>query len=134
MVRSMKEALIKEDAAIRMNGITYDTPLKERAEILRGFSEGFIDVVFAMKILDEGVDVPQAEIGIFASSAANPRQFIQRRGRLLRKHPDKEFAKIYDMVVVPNYSSPSYDDELKKTERALIKSELTRVAYFLASP
>jgi superfamily II DNA or RNA helicase len=54
-------------------------------DLLRGFSEGKIDMLFAMKMLDEGVDVPRAEVGIFASSTGNPRQFIQRRGRLLRK-------------------------------------------------
>ena len=100
-----------------------------RQDKLRGFSDGKIDALFAMKCLDEGVDVPRAEIGIFASSTGNPRQFIQRRGRLLRKSPNKHFAYIYDMVVVPSYKL-SLDSEFYNLERSLVRSELTRVAYF----
>ena len=71
------------------NTYTGQNSKAERKTILRGFENGQIDVLFAMKCLDEGVDVPRAEYGIFASSTGNPRQFIQRRGRLLRRHPDK---------------------------------------------
>lgn len=102
----------------------------ERKTILQGFENGQINVLFAMKCLDEGVDVPRAEYGIFASSTGNPRQFIQRRGRLLRKHKEKTFAHIYDMVVVPDFRSPYYSKEFWQMERSLVKGELTRVAYF----
>jgi superfamily II DNA or RNA helicase len=97
-------------------------------DILRGFSEGKIEMLFAMKMLDEGVDVPRAEIGIFCSSTGNPRQFIQRRGRLLRKHIDKAYATIYDMIVIPNQNN--LDKDLFNMERNLVKNELQRVAYF----
>ena len=94
------------------------------------FEKGQINVLFAMKCLDEGVDVPRAEFGIFASSTGNPRQFIQRRGRLLRKHQAKTFAYIYDMVVVPNFNSPFYSKDFWNMERSLVRGELNRVAYF----
>ena len=96
---------------------------------LRAFAEGKIDMLFAMKCLDEGVDVPRTEIGIFTSSTGNPRQFIQRRGRLLRKHNEKSFAYIYDTIVVPdqNYNEDSGTYEM---ERSLVRNELLRVAYF----
>jgi superfamily II DNA or RNA helicase len=97
-------------------------------EILRGFEEGKIEILMAMKMLDEGVDVPRAEIGIFASSTGNPRQFIQRRGRLLRKHKDKTYSTIYDMVVIPKLNSNN--NELFSIEKSLVQNELTRVAYF----
>jgi superfamily II DNA or RNA helicase len=103
---------------------------KERSAILNGFENGDIDVLLAMKCLDEGVDVPRAEYGIFASSTGNPRQFIQRRGRLLRKHPDKTFAYTYDMIVVPNFQSSHYSNDFFKMERSLVRGELARVAYF----
>jgi len=102
----------------------------DRKSILQGFENGQINVLFAMKCLDEGVDVPRAEYGVFASSTGNPRQFIQRRGRLLRKHKEKTFAHIYDMIVVPDYQSPYYSKEFWQLERNLVSSELTRVAYF----
>jgi superfamily II DNA or RNA helicase len=97
-------------------------------EILRGFSEGKIDLLFAMKMLDEGVDIPRAEVGVFCSSTGNPRQFIQRRGRLLRKHEDKAFATIYDMVVIPRIDNSA--SEYFNLERNMVKKELQRVAYF----
>ncbi|MBZ9779893.1 DEAD/DEAH box helicase family protein [Psychroflexus sp. CAK8W] len=96
--------------------------------ILKGFSEGKIEMLFAMKMLDEGVDVPRAEVGIFASSTGNPRQFIQRRGRLLRKHKDKTNAIIYDMVVVPPLNDANADTY--RMERNQVKAELQRVAHF----
>jgi len=112
------------------NTYTGENNKSERKTILEGFESGQINVLFAMKCLDEGVDVPRAEYGIFASSTGNPRQFIQRRGRLLRKHNDKTFAHIYDMIVVPNFQSPHYSKDFWGMERNLVKSELTRVAYF----
>ena len=100
-----------------------------RQDKLKGFSDGKIDVLLAMKCLDEGVDIPKAKIGIFASSTGNPRQFIQRRGRLLRKSPGKHFAYIYDMIVAPN-TLLSNNSEFYNLERNLVRNELVRVAYF----
>ena len=118
---------IHEDYSnLKMNSYTSED--QNLDEILRGFEDGKIEVLFAMKMLDEGVDVPRAEVGIFASSTGNPRQFIQRRGRLLRKHKDKAFATIYDMVVIPKLESNL--GELFNIEKNLVKNELNRVAYF----
>jgi superfamily II DNA or RNA helicase len=111
---------------LKMNSYTSED--QNLDEVLRGFEDGKIEVLFAMKMLDEGVDVPRAEVGIFASSTGNPRQFIQRRGRLLRKHKDKAFANIYDMVVIPRLESNL--GELFSIEKNLVKNELNRVAYF----
>ena len=80
-----------------------------------------------MKCLDEGVDVPRSELAIFCASTGNPRQFIQRRGRILRKHHDKNRAVIHDLVVVPEVSSVS---DNYKMERNLLASELKRVRDF----
>ena len=101
-----------------------------KSDSLRSFSEGSTNVLLAMKCLDEGIDIPRAEIGIFASSTGNPRQFIQRRGRLLRKHADKNYSRIYDMVVVPRYGNNLENNAIFKIERSLVRNELTRVAYF----
>jgi superfamily II DNA or RNA helicase len=116
----------KDYPEIKMNSYTSED--QNLAQILRGFEDGKIEILFAMKMLDEGVDVPRAEVGIFASSTGNPRQFVQRRGRLLRKHKDKAYSTIYDMVVVPKLDNNT--NELFNIERNLVKNELTRVAYF----
>lgn len=113
--------------------LTADTYLggeKYRDDKIRGFTEGKLNMLLAMKCLDEGVDVPRAEIGIFLSSTGNPRQFIQRRGRLIRNHKEKDFATIYDMVVVPNINSKNISLTDYSLERSLLGTELLRVAYF----
>jgi superfamily II DNA or RNA helicase len=80
-----------------------------------------------MKCLDEGVDIPRSEIAIFCASSGNPRQFIQRRGRVLRNHSDKSIAKIHDLVVIPYQSQ---DDKIIEAEKSMIKNELQRVVDF----
>ena len=100
---------------------------KDRDEILSEFAKGKLQVLTSMKCLDEGVDVPRSELAIFCASTGNPRQFIQRRGRVLRKHPDKYMAEIHDLVVAPEVSSTSAS---YKMEQSLLKGELLRVKNF----
>lgn len=117
-----------QEVNANLRASTYTSETEDRKNKLRGFSEGKIDMLLAMKMLDEGVDIPRAEVGVFASSTGNPREYIQRRGRLLRNHPDKKFAYIYDMIVAP---VASYDNEnLYRIERNMVRNELIRVAYF----
>jgi superfamily II DNA or RNA helicase len=99
----------------------------DRDRILQDFANGITEVLVAMKCLDEGVDVPRAENAIFCASTGNPRQFIQRRGRILRTHDEKPMAYIHDLVVVPYVD---YDTESFKMERSLLKRELQRVSDF----
>lgn len=101
--------------------------IQNRDEVLRKFSTGEIEVLTSMKCLDEGVDVPRSELAIFCASTGNPRQFIQRRGRILRKHPDKHIAIIHDLVVAPEFDST---EENYNMERNLLKGELQRVKDF----
>ena len=99
----------------------------ERKQILEDFATGKLEVLTSMKCLDEGVDVPRSELAIFCANTGNPRQFIQRRGRILRNHPDKKRAVIHDLVVVPEISSVSENFNM---ERSLLASELKRVRDF----
>jgi superfamily II DNA or RNA helicase len=105
---------------------------KNRERILTQFSEGKIDVLLAMKILDEGVDIPATKNAVFCASTGNPRQYIQRRGRVLRKSKDKSYANIYDIIVAPqdNYID-SLPPELKEMEIRIFRNELNRVANFV---
>ena len=99
----------------------------ERDAMLKEFAEGKLDVLTSMKCLDEGVDVPRSELAIFCASTGNPRQFIQRRGRILRTHPDKRMAEIHDLVVVPTIDATEANYAM---ERSMIKSEMMRVRDF----
>lgn len=101
--------------------------LKERNRILRDFANGDLEVLTSMKCLDEGVDVPRSEMAVFCASTGNPRQFIQRRGRILRKHKDKHFAIIHDLIVAPKISTSL---ESYKMERRLLETEMKRVRDF----
>jgi len=105
----------------------YTSETDNREKVLSLFESGFVNTLFSMKCLDEGVDVPRAELAIFCSSTGNPRQFIQRRGRVLRTHPDKSRAVIHDMIVIPSIT-PNKDT--MAIEKKLLKDELTRVVYF----
>lgn len=100
---------------------------QDREEILSDFAAGKLHVLTSMKCLDEGVNVPRSELAIFCSSTGNPRQFIQRRGRVLRTHKDKKMAELHDLVVVPEVSpnSNSY-----RMEQSLLRGELARVNNF----
>lgn len=100
---------------------------KDRDVLLKGFAEGSIDVLTSMKCLDEGVDVPRSELAIFCASTGNPRQFVQRRGRVLRTHKDKRFAIIHDLIVIPDNV---FDEECYTLEKSLVESELKRVRDF----
>ena len=104
----------------------------DRENSLNKFKEGKIDMLLAMKILDEGVDIPITKNAIFCSSTGNPRQFIQRRGRVLRTHKNKSFANIWDMVVIPQISEVD-DDREHLMEKNILKSEILRVANFVYS-
>lgn len=99
----------------------------DRNAMLKGFADGSIDVLTSMKCLDEGVDVPRSELAIFCASTGNPRQFIQRRGRVLRTHKDKRFAVIHDLIVIPDNV---FDEECYELEKSIVKSELKRVRDF----
>jgi superfamily II DNA or RNA helicase len=105
----------------------YTSKTNDRDLLLRQFEKGEIDVLTSMKCLDEGVDVPRAELAIFCASTGNPRQFVQRRGRILRNHKDKIRATIHDLVVVPIVDTTS---ETFEVERNMLKKELERVVNF----
>lgn len=125
LINTYSRAVSSVDSSIMVKQFTGGT--KDRKDVLDKFEKGDIHVLTSMKCLDEGVDIPRSELAIFCSSTGNPRQFIQRRGRILRNHSDKTYATIYDLVVFPgiNEGSSTYN-----MEKSLFKSELDRVKDF----
>lgn len=113
------------DSHIIVRQFTSDS--SDREPMLKDFAEGKIDVLTSMKCLDEGVDVPRSELAIFCASTGNPRQFIQRRGRVLRTHKDKHVSVIHDLVVVPDNC---FSEESFELEKKLVAGELKRVRDF----
>ena len=106
----------------------YISGIEDAPSILNSFASGEIQVLLSMKCLDEGVDIPRAEYAIFCSSTGNPRQFVQRRGRVLRKSKEKEKATIWDLIVMPPMNNTN--DEVLAVEKNLFMGEVKRIVNF----
>ena len=108
---------------------TAETPPESRRLILREFDEGRVQALVAIRCLDEGVDVPSTRTAFILSSSTNPRQFIQRRGRVLRRSPrtGKSKAEIYDFFVVPTGDE---EGRISKVLQGVVKGQLDRVLEF----
>ncbi len=128
IIREMQRIFDRDIPGIRTHVYLGET--QNRNQVLKSFEEGEIDVLLAINCLDEGINVPRTSIGIFTSSTGNPRQFIQRRGRILRKHKNKDRAIIFDMIVIPHIFRENKQDESLKIQKNLVKKELMRVGYF----
>ena len=97
----------------------------DRKTIFKEFKNGTIKSLVAIRCLDQGVDIPNCKTAFLLASSRNPRQFIQRRGRILRKSPGKKFATIYDfMVFIPAQKS------INEHDKKLLKNEFKRVIEF----
>ncbi|MFY9158307.1 DEAD/DEAH box helicase family protein [Aquirufa ecclesiirivi] len=124
LINEYTKAVSQTDDSVLVKQFTANS--SNREEILKNFEQSNIHVLTSMKCLDEGVDVPRSELAIFCASTGNPRQFIQRRGRVLRLHKDKIHATIHDLVVVPEVA----DESTFEMEKGLVKKELERVVDF----
>ena len=111
---------------------TCEEDLHERAALLQSFDQGNYRALVAMKCLDEGVDVPSTKIAILMASSTNPREFIQRRGRILRLYPGKTVSTIYDIVVIPDISD-QIEPEFFDLEAGIMRKEINRYIEFAKS-
>lgn len=117
---------------IRTERFTADESRAERQRLLAKFDAGEIQALVAIRCLDEGVDVPATQTAYMLSSSSNPRQFVQRRGRILRNHPGKQYAVIHDFIMMPPPDMGLSEDEgdAFSIERRLVEKELDRVNLF----
>jgi superfamily II DNA or RNA helicase len=91
--------------------ITHQTKVTERSQILRGFTEGRWRVVVTSRVLNEGVDVPEANVAVVVSGSGTVREHVQRLGRILRKSGDKR-AILYELVAAG--TSEAYTSERRR--------------------
>lgn len=110
--------------------ITYRETGKERARIIKAFEEGVYKVLTAIRCLDEGVDIPGIKTAYLLASTGNPREFIQRRGRILRKSEGKEISTIIDFVTLPATDLSQLREENLWVEKAILRREFFRLHYF----
>lgn len=112
---------------LRQKGFTpceYHTSMLGNPEASLDWFKQFGGIMVSIRCLDQGVDIPKISHAIILASSQNPRQFIQRRGRVLRTCKGKYMAVIYDAVVVP------LDIELEPGQISLLKSEIQRSIQF----
>lgn len=117
---------VLDDLNWKVSRFTAREGRREREGILQAFRVGLIDGLVAIKCLDEGIDVPACSTAYILASSRDPRQFIQRRGRILRRSPGKSLATIHDFVVI----LPEGALDTTGAARKLISAELKRVAEF----
>lgn len=123
---------LRTKVGIKAERFTADETQSERQRLLNNFEERKIQALVAIRCLDEGVDIPATKTAYMLASSSNPRQFIQRRGRILRNHPGKQYAVIHDFIVMPppNLGFIKEEEEAFSIERQLVKKELDRVNLF----
>lgn len=133
------EATRQIEAAVKLLGLnlgmrvqpyTAETAIDDRSNFRDRFAAGDLQALVAIRCLDEGVDIPATERAFILASSSNPRQFVQRRGRVLRPSPQtgKKVALIHDFLAIP--PEDAMDDETEATERRLVGRELARVVQF----
>ena len=118
--------ILGAELGYRVSTYTAETALDKRENLRRQFESGELQGLVAIRCLDEGVDIPAIQTAVILASSRNPRQFIQRRGRILRPHPGKERATLFDTIVLP----PELDRETLEIERNLLRKELKRLVEF----
>lgn len=119
--------LLGDQHGLKVRNFTFRESPEEREEILRDIASGFLDGVVAIRCLDEGIDVPDLRMGFLLASSTNPRQFVQRRGRLLRHAPGKKRAIIHDFIIQPPDFGGTLDDASFNLERNFFQRELRRI-------
>ena len=119
-------AALLQSLNYRAETYTAETSLAEREDLRYRFAEGVLPGLVAIRCLDEGVDIPAIQTAVILASSSNPRQFIQRRGRILRPSPGKTRAELFDLIVVP----PDLGPKFWAVEQRLLRQELKRFVEF----
>ncbi len=125
--------VLGNELGMSVSQFTSKEDMEERKILKEKFSEGTsLQTLIAIKCLDEGVNIPEIKTAFILASTTNPKEYIQRRGRVLRKAQGKRYAEIYDFITLPrNLDEVSYiTEEQMKLERSLVKNEVNRIEEF----
>ena len=118
---------------MRVRKFTSEENIEERANIKNNFSEnGILQCLVAIRCLDEGVNIPGIKTAFILASSTNPKEYVQRRGRVLRKANGKKYAEIYDFITLPFKLDDigSFDNNILLNTRGLAKREIIRMKDF----
>lgn len=105
-IQSVKNILT--DFGFRVSQFTAKENMSERMKLVESFNKGDISGLTAIRCLDEGINIPSIKSALILSSNDDYREFVQRRGRILRTYKGKEYAIIYDVIVLPSVGMDSW--------------------------
>lgn len=124
--------ILGNDLGMKSARFTSDEDMNKRKTIKEQFSLGNLQALVAIKCLDEGVNIPAIRTAFILASTTNPKEYIQRRGRVLRLSKGKEYANIYDFITLPRAIDTAHylTDDQAKMELSLVRSEIKRAEEF----
>lgn len=123
---------LKKELGMTVSKFTSEEDSEEREALKSAFKNEEIQALVAIKCLDEGMNIPAIKTVFILASSTNPKEYIQRRGRVLRKFPGKQYAEIYDFITIsrPLDELNRLSKEDKELEVSLANKELTRLIDF----
>lgn len=127
--------MLGNDLGMRVTKFTSEENADERERIKADFAEGtHLQSLVAIRCLDEGVNIPSIRTAFIMASSTNPKEYVQRRGRVLRKFPGKNHAVIFDFITlpIPLDQVGDYDAEIIDSVKSLAKREIIRMKDFAA--
>lgn len=125
--------MLGNELGMRISKFTSEEPAPEREALKKAFDEGkHLQALVAIRCLDEGVNIPSIRTAFILASSTNPKEYIQRRGRVLRKYPGKTRAIIYDFITLPIAINEvgNYPPEIVKSISGLALREIERMKDF----
>ena len=140
-VRAANHAIVRLDPHVNIEIITGETGRRDRGVILDDLRDGTLDAVAAPRVLDEGVDVPNANLGLVVSASRTRRQMIQRMGRILRRKPLGSGARFVIIFAADTLEDPRFSEDrdgfleeiesIAESSRIFRPSEFDQLADFL---
>lgn len=125
--------LLGNELGMRVSKFTSEESAEERELIKKEFADAdHLQALIAIRCLDEGVNIPSIKTAFILASSTNPKEYVQRRGRVLRTYAGKDFARIYDFITlpIPIDSLSGYSDEIINSVKSLAIREMVRMKDF----
>ena len=124
--------ILGKDLEMSVSRFTSEEDIEKRKTITEKFKEEQLQAIIAIKCLDEGVNIPAIKTAFILASTTNPKEYIQRRGRVLRLWKNKPFAEIYDFITLPREldTVKNFTKEEIQGDLSLVKNELRRMKEF----
>ena len=125
--------MLGNDLSMRVTKFTSEEDAGERERIKADFADGsHLQALVAIRCLDEGVNIPSIKTAFILASSTNPKEYVQRRGRVLRKFPGKKYATIYDFITlpIPLDDVNQYELETIESVKSLASREIVRMKDF----